>query len=67
MDTLSIALEYRHADFGVESFPFNFANDSYSGNGRIFLSPRPGDVFSPNKSRTTNDTIGLRLNYRFLA
>ncbi len=62
---LSTAFEYRHADFGADPSPFNFANDSYAGNGRLFLSPCPCVLFAPNKSRTTNDTISLRLNYRF--
>ena len=61
----STAFEYRHADFGAESSPFTFANDVYSGNGRYFLSPNPMDARMPNKSRTTNDTISIRLNYRF--
>ena len=61
----STAFEYRHADFGAESSPFTFANEVYSGNGRYFLSPNPMDARMPNKSRTTNDTISLRLNYRF--
>ncbi len=61
----SAAFEYRHADFGTESSPFTFANDTYAGNGQYFLSPNPMDARMPNKSRSTSDTISLRLNYRF--
>ena len=54
---ISIALEYRHSDFGHETFSFT---PTFVGNGAQFLRTP-----SPKRVALTDDRTTLRLNYRF--
>jgi opacity protein-like surface antigen len=67
---ISFAIEYRHSDFGQNSF--NLV-PTYSGNGSLVIRPPTPNITpsnnplfpSPRSIGITNDIATLRVNYRF--